>query len=137
LEGCVTVRALTIYCLWATADDLIAPLAALVALNVEYLRAHPNTPKLYESGIRYQREGVTKSGRQKEKWLTWPLMLILRKADCEDLAAARASELRLAGTNAIAIAVESSIGYHIVVRMPDGTIEDPSRKLGMGEDKDG
>jgi hypothetical protein len=131
------VQLLQIYVPWSTANHLIGPLAALTALNEQYLREHPNTPKLYESGVRYSREGKYRLGRQKEKWLTVPLVLILKRADCEDLACFRASEHRVAGVAAVAVPVESSIGYHIVVRMPNGTIEDPSRVLGMGANKDG
>jgi hypothetical protein len=107
----------------------------LTALNEVYLRAHPQTPSIYEAGVYYQREGKTPDGRQKEKWLTVPVMLLIRSRvgfDCEDLACWRAAELRVRGIPAIAFARPSSVGFHILVRYPDGRTEDPSRKLGMG-----
>lgn len=131
------VQLLQIFVPWSQGYHLTAPLAALTALNEQYLRDNPTTPKLYESGVRYAREGKYRLGRQKEKWLTVPLVLLLRRGDCEDLACFRAAEHRVAGVKAIAVAKESSIGFHIVVQMPDGQIEDPSRVLGMGADKDG
>lgn len=131
------VQLLQIFVPWSNGEHLAAALAALTALNEHYLRTHPTTPKLYEAGVHYQREGKYRLGRQKEKWLTVPLVLILKRGDCEDLACYRAAEHRVAGVKAVAIAVESSIGYHIVVRLPNGQIEDPSRVLGMGADKDG
>lgn len=133
----MAVRLLNIMCVWSEGHHLTAPLAALTALNEQFIREHPQVPHLYASGIRYQREGKTKSGRQKEKWLTYPLMLLLKHADCEDLSAALAAFYRVQGIKAVAVARESSIGYHIVVQLPDGTIEDPSRKLGMGQHLDG
>lgn len=131
------VQLLQIYVPWATGADLTAPLAALTALNEQYLRDHPNTPHLYQSGVRYRREGKYLRGRQKEKWLTIPLLYIVRFGDCEDLAAANAAFHRVRGVKAIAVAKPSSIGFHIVTQLPDGTIEDPSRVLGMGAGKDG
>jgi predicted transglutaminase-like cysteine proteinase len=53
-------------------------------------------------------------------------------ADCEDLAAWRAAELRRAGVAAMAVAKRSGKKkFHAVVVFPDGTYEDPSRRLGM------
>lgn len=133
----MTVRMLNIMCVWSEGYDLTAPLAALTQLNVEFLKQHPQAPHIYQSGVRYQREGKTRSGKQKEKWLTYPLLLLLRHGDCEDLSAALAACYRVRGIAAIAVARESSIGYHIVVQLPDGTFEDPSRMLGMGQHRDG
>jgi len=52
--------------------------------------------------------------------------------DCEDLAAWRAAELRIAGEPARVVVVRSAPGVlHAVVRRANGRIEDPSRRLGM------
>lgn len=56
------------------------------------------------------------------------------QGDCEDLACYRAAELILAGERARAIAQRTRAGWHIVVRRGDGTIEDPSKILGMGKE---
>ncbi len=65
-----------------------------------------------------------------------------REGDCKVLACWRAAELQIAGERAIAFPrvrryFDDDIGQwrnlaHILVRRGDGTIEDPSRDLGMG-----
>lgn len=53
--------------------------------------------------------------------------------DCEDLAAAVAAELTLAGEPAIPIVYRVSPTLaHVVVKMRDGSLRDPSRLGGMG-----
>lgn len=120
---------------WAGQAELGPSLLALTALNRSLMRRH-NWPALYTSGIRYQREPRGPDGIVREAWCSYPVMLYRwRKSrtgsDCEDLACARAAELQLKGIAATAIAVRSGVGWHIVVRHPDGTIEDPSKALGM------
>lgn len=52
--------------------------------------------------------------------------------DCDDVAPWRAGQLQLQGHQAIAIPVrEPQIGWHCVVEREHGTIEDPSRAVGM------
>lgn len=114
---------------WESGSDLGPALAALVGLNMSIMRSR-QLPGIYASGVRYQREAWV-NGRPREQWLTAPIIIERGVGDCEDLASWRSAELRLAGIDAMAIARPSSVGYHIVVRYPDGTIEDPSRKLGM------
>jgi len=108
-------------------------LHALYLIDVEWLQRHPETPWLYESGAYYEVEPV---GR--EDWQDWPTTMRRKSSDCEDLANMRASELfvrqgikarpsfiwkmRPSGANL----------YHIQVTYPDGSVEDPSRRLGMG-----
>jgi hypothetical protein len=105
-------------------------------------------PPLYASGVRYKEEAPGH-----EDWLDAPAVLKQRHADCEDLAAYRAAELRVAGVDCepvikwqwIPRAMMIRQGYpaktlppdgvylvHCVVRFPDGRIEDPSKILGMG-----
>lgn len=114
---------------WSDESDLAPALAALTGLNASIMRRR-RLPPLYESGVRYQREALL-NGRPREQWLTAPFVLERGFGDCEDLATFRAGELIVQGIEARAIARPSNIGFHIVVRYPDGTIEDPSRKLGM------
>lgn len=106
-------------------------LAQLTIMDISYLRRHPETPALYESGVRYQREE-----RGAEDWQTIPQVLRARSGDCEDLATWRAAELRVRhGIKAKAVAYgrrkPDHVLFHIVVRYPDGHYEDPSRRLGM------
>lgn len=106
--------------------DLAALLAALTAID-RYQIAVFNLPPLYDAGVRYIREGA----QPREEWRSAVEVIEHGGGDCEDLATYRAAELQLAGEDARAIAVRSSLGWHIVVRRGDGTIEDPSARLGM------
>lgn len=72
-----------------------------------------------------------------ENWQDIPTILKAGSGDCEDLACWRAAEL----TERDGIPARPVYRwrhrpgltiYHIVVRLPDGSIEDPSRRLGMG-----
>lgn len=110
-------------------------LEALTRVNVAWLESHPAAPSILapDAGVRYEREPL---GR--EDWRTLPALLSFGAGDCEDLAAARAAELRVAGIHARAtpVRIGPRIGgraelWHIVVRHPDGTTEDPSIALGM------
>lgn len=116
-----------------TATTLTAALAGLTAYNAAWLRAHPSAPSLYESGVRYEREAL---GR--ESWQTLPDLLATKRGDCEDLAAALAAELQVTGVDPDAVACATHVRpglWHIRVRRGDGTMEDPSRVLGMGRKK--
>jgi hypothetical protein len=107
-------------------------LDALVGIDMYELAAHPEWPGLYESGTTYVRDekGV-------EDWQDCGEVLRRRKADCKSLVAYRVAELRIRhGIPAMAQYLwkdrpDGGSLYHIQVQYPDGTIEDPSRKLGM------
>lgn len=115
-------------------------LRSLVSLNVAYLRRHPHgVPSLDQSGVFYMREP-----KGYEQWLTIPMVLQQGHADCEDLAAYRCAWLQQregipAWTCFKWRRRGDALIYHILVCKPDGTIEDPSRELGMGwgEDRKG
>lgn len=86
-------------------------------------------PSLYESGVRYEREP-----RGSERWLTPSMALLRGAADCEDLAAWRAAELRVSGEDTYAqpqVVRTSPNTWHAVVARSDGSFEDPSAALGM------
>ncbi len=105
-------------------------------------------PPLYAAGVVYEEEAPGH-----EDWLDAPAVLRAGAADCEDLAAWRTAELRVAGYDVEPVIkwqwlprdVMIRQGYpahklpgkgvwlvHCCVRWPDGTIEDPSKILGMG-----
>ena len=63
-------------------------LGALTMIDVEYLKAHPDAPNIYDSGVRYQEEPPGQ-----EDWQDIPTTLRLRNGDCEDLSCWRAAEL--------------------------------------------
>jgi hypothetical protein len=110
-----------------TRGELQAALDALTAFNRGWLALHPSTSPLYQSGVRYRREWP------REEWLAIPLVKARGFGDCEDLAAWRAAELQeRSGIPARAIPLKVRSGWHIVVQTGPGTIEDPSRRLGMG-----
>jgi hypothetical protein len=114
-------------------EDAIRDLCeALIAIDRRYLARNP-VPALYDVGIRYkeQPEGV-------EDWYDIPTAIYEGRCDCKSLACWRIAELRNAGVNATVDVMPQAIEggmwlYHIRVVFPDGTIEDPSLILGMGQ----
>ena len=106
-------------------------LEALTRIDEMYLRDHPDTPLLYQSGVVYMEEPPGA-----EDWQDIPVSRALRWADCEDLACWRAAELRVRGVKAKPIFTRETQAdgtqlFHIQVQLPDGSVEDPSRQLGM------
>lgn len=105
----------------------------LTVLAQEDLRLHPGVPDLYASGVYYQ--------ELPEIWAVPTWALYLREhgfgADCKTLAAWRVAELRerygepAARCWVSATAEPGKLLYHIQVQRSDGSIEDPSAKLGM------
>ena len=114
--------------------ELSAALALLTVVDVLQIRWY-GLPPLYRAGVQYRREQAKQcwhpiSGGC-EDWLSAWEVKRQGYGDCEDLASWRAAELNLAGERARAVPVRTRSGWHIVVRRADGTIEDPSAKLGM------
>ena len=110
----------------SNAPAINAALEGLVRLNQSQM-ARGNIPPLYKSGIRYKRD-------HGETWDSCKVCLARGCGDCEDLACYRAAELRQKGIPARAVVMRSrtpGVAWHCVVRLPNGRIEDPSRKLGM------
>jgi hypothetical protein len=111
---------------------LVQLLEALTAVNCAYLAQHPDTPLLYESGVRYEEEPP---GR--DEWQDIPETLARRIGDCEDLGCWRLAELRVRNREQASPFVKRSVVapartvYHVAVRRADGRLEDPSRTLGM------
>jgi hypothetical protein len=106
-------------------------LEALVAENLAYLRAHPETPRLLESGVRYELDVP-----RREQWKDIAETLSRGAGDCKDLAAWRIAELRFGGEQGAVARVEfyathGRVLNHVTVRRADGRIEDPSRALGL------
>ena len=104
---------------------------ALIGANCAHLARNPATPSLYESGIRYEEEPL---GR--EDWQDIPDTIARGVGDCEDLACWRIAELRVRHAEHATPYLkrdqrESHVLYHVAVRRLDGSLEDPSRVLGM------
>lgn len=108
---------------------LASLLQAVTMLDVLYLKTHPNTPKIYESGVRYREEPTGA-----EDWQDVPTCLRRKFSDCDDLACWRAAELIVQGESAKPDFEIQRMGervlYHIVTRTARGT-EDPSYIMGM------
>jgi len=117
---------------------LRALLDCLIRCNVARIRyASRPLPRLYESGVKYGRT------------IDWDNVTTLYKrgyGDCKSLTAALIAEYYLRGIDARPVFrhAKTLIGarnYHILVLVPkrnglDKTeFEDPSRKLGMGQDE--
>lgn len=103
-----------------------AALEGLTRLD-ETLLGEADYPPLYESGVRYRAE-------PREVWRHVGHVLAEGWGDCEDLAAWRAAELRVSGEDpdaAVGTYRSGARRYHAIVVRGDGSIEDPSRKLGM------
>lgn len=116
---------------------LYSLLDGLILADTLYLQQNPDTPGVYEAGLRYEAEEI---GR--DDWRDIPSILDHKGGDCEDLACYRVAELRLRRGEAGAKPYVSSkvvrsrrygtfTLYHIRVQRADGTIEDPSKDLGM------
>jgi hypothetical protein len=115
----------------------------LMLQNIAWLRAHPETPELYHAGVSYKPERrridprTGKPSEYGEEWQTIPWVIYRGYGDCEDLGSWRAAELRVKykiKANPFIKMRRMPDGYwraHVVVRWPDGQIEDPSAKLGM------
>ena len=107
-------------------------LDCLVQINLIWRRTNPRASRLYDSGVVYRREP-----RGQERWLSVPKVLARGFGDCEDLACWLVSDLIFFGGDPGARPFHRSkqtdrgMLYHILVKRSDGTLEDPSKKLGM------
>lgn len=119
---------------WDGGRELCFALAVLTVIDMWEIRTF-NLPGIYESGVRYRLERAkecwvpVRGGC--EDWLSARELLRQGVGDCEDLCCFRAAGLRLQGERAYAIPRKTRIGWHIQVRRGDGSIEDPSARLGM------
>lgn len=113
-------------------------LDGLTRIHLDHYRRYPQTPSLYESGVVYEREPPGQ-----EDWQDIFTTLRRGSGDCEDLATWRTADLLRKGIKARAFGkprpmlIQTPTGaemgtlWHILVRHPDGRIEDPSKILGM------
>ncbi len=105
----------------------------LFNVNCDYLEAYRNVPWLYQSGIYYESPALDCG----DVWSDIPMLIARRYGDCKSLACMLAAQLWVyAGISATPFVRRKWLDdgtslYHVVVRMPDGAIEDPSWKLGM------
>lgn len=99
---------------------------ALALISLEQMRAN-RFPDIYSGAVRYKREpaGV-------EFWQPAIDTYARGSGDCEDLAALLIAHYWLKGVKARAyVKTVNPWLRHVMVRLPDGKLEDPSAKLGM------
>lgn len=113
---------------------------ALADIDFAYLQSHPETPKLYASGVKYERQPIGC-----EWWRDIKATLDALGGDCKCLSAWRCAELRMLGVDARPVVTvkpiinkdKQKIGnmFHVVVGYyrDDKCVfrEDPSKILGM------
>lgn len=110
------------------------------------LRSRPRFPLLLEAGVFYERDEVCRTAfvpGSCERFLSATQGLAEVRSgrmpglDCDDLATWRAAELRIryGYKKARAVPVRApGVGWHILVKVGDGRIEDICKVLGMGRD---
>lgn len=115
-------------------------LGTLCRWNEQVLRTllmrNERLPWIDDLGVRYEREPPPQ-----EEWLDVLEMRRRGAGDCEDLACAEAAMWRVyRGIKAVPAFTRRRVDYpdfgpvtlfHCFVRLPDGTLSDPSRRLGM------
>lgn len=112
-------------------------LQALTYWNQLYLRLHPDTPLIYQSGIEYKIPEQYEGGI--EHFRDIGRIIDNGGGDCDNVACWRAAELREMGIDARPFITwrkraDGGTTYHVVVLYGNGTHEDPSLLLGMGGD---
>lgn len=123
---------------------------AMTRANEVFHKLHPTVPLLYDSGVRYRNDPKVCNKRGVcigELWLDYPSILRLGWEDCDGLSAALAGELRARAPNSVgpkrrpaaAVRLKSTrtagLWHAIVVDLETGEVFDPSKKLGMGQDR--
>ncbi len=112
----------------------------LVRVNLIYLSRAQQlgfaVPSLYRSGVVYKRAGF---------WEPIPTLYERGWSDCKTLASALIAEHRFQGVYSQPATrwvenADGTVDYHILVELPPNRrgqilFEDPSRKLGMGDDE--
>ena len=115
-------------------------LAPIIMANRAYLRTHPEWPGLYKAGLKGYKFN-------RDHWRDIPTLLKYGEGDCKDFTAVRIAELLDGYDPRFPYGVRAAVHvttdrrtldtgenvtmYHVLVRFPNGTLEDPSRMLGM------
>lgn len=109
---------------------LKALLDCLITSNRVFLRSHPGTVPLYRSGVVYGRTEV---------WDSIPALYKRRSGDCKSLTAALVAEYLEQGIKCNPVfrwkpRANGVKDFHILVQIGN-VFEDPSKRLGMGQDE--
>ncbi len=105
---------------------------ALVLIDRHYLTTHPGTPKLFASGVVFEREPPAPDCNW---WRDIAATLAQGSGHCVALASWRVAELREGGER-VSVHVDEytmpyGTEYHVLLVRQNGQKEDPSRLLGM------
>lgn len=125
-----------------TSQAYVHLVEAYAAINLDYLRRHPQTTPLYRTRIRYVWEpwvvGANgKITRPPDIWRDMPAMIASGMGNCKDMVAERLAELRLAGKSVRPVVLETKLPdgrslSHVIIEWVDtGAREDPSLQMGM------
>lgn len=107
-------------------------LEALTYANMLYLRGHPETPSVYEAGLRYVQKNRPFG---LDLWQDVPATLRKGGGDCKDFACWRMAERRLAGEKGLEFAIETGFDANLGEEVThcaifDGeSFEDPTHVL--------
>lgn len=100
---------------------------SLALANLQWLKTHPETPSVYDSGIRYVED------KGQDDWCDIPEVIRRGYGDCDDINAWRLGELLFRGIECKAgvdvTRSENDVTYHTFVVYPDGSTEDPAARI--------
>lgn len=102
---------------------------AMIDANRRFIEANPDFPKLYDSGVVYDYSGTF-------EFVDCATTYFRGKGSCGHLTAWRIAELRNEGKKATIHLdpqgeMDGFFTYHVLIRLGDGSTEDPSVILGM------
>ncbi len=117
-------------------------LHALCCIDYEYLQSF-RVPPIYRSGVRYDNPRAGK-----KEWFDVGKCMEEKLGDCKDLACWLVAEHWMKGIRSrpyIRYRTKHYVDasgrrkrfslYHVLVQLPNGKLEDPSRVLGMGQNE--
>lgn len=100
----------------------------LAGIDLVLLQFFPRIPGIYAFRPKYKVP-------TKETWKDLGAVIHDKHGDCKDLVAWRLAELWKQGVMAKAEAIlerqSNRLQFHVFIRFPNGTVEDPARELGM------
>ncbi len=111
-------------------------LDTLVRIDEIQLLADPSIP-LFHDALRAGLIHYVRPDKRDDPWRCTVSSLVAGEVDCEDAAAWRIAELRIRfGVNArprfeVAVDQYGNRLIHVTVQLPNGEIEDPSKRAGM------
>lgn len=116
---------------WLLARLNAAQVTGLALINFELLALTPTVGPMYQYRLRYVQDHPDYA-----RWKDFVQVIREGVGDCKDLVAWRVAELWHQGIDAHVVSSiqrqdNGDILYHVQIQLPDGTIEDPSVKLGM------